>query len=361
MPDDNEAILAFMRKESIEAGLSFRFERAPDFFALPAAHSPQHSTWLVMREDRIVSIASVIVRPAYVDRKLTTVAYVGDLRQGRDRGAVGVWRVVAPAVLESIRREFAPALAYFSLLRDNRLARSSIVGSALGRRLGIQHFRGYRTVSVVGRLPWPRRRRFEIRRARGDDSEALRVFIDAQCRDLQLAPVFDRETWRQRLTDWPDFAIDSFLLAVDWQGAVVGCVAPWDCSRINRIVIDSLPRGAEALRRAINAASVVTRRPRIETGPSSHLPDLKLTHVFIKDRDPDIFAALLGVAFRALVDSRRYATLTFGLYDDDPLWGAVKGLIRTTVPMDVYVVPVGDDVGSSPEDRLWPGFESYLV
>ena len=352
-----------MREEGIEAGVSFRFERAPNFFALPAAHSPQHSTWLVTRGDRIVSIASIVVRPAYVDKKVTAVAYVGDLRQRRDRRAASIWRAAAPAVLESIRREFAPVLVYFSLLRDNRLARSSVLGSALGRRLGMQHLCGYSTVSVVGMLPWRnrRRRRFEIRRACRDDSEALRAFVDARSRDLQLAPVFDRETWQRRLTGWPDFGIDNFLLAVDRQGAVVGCAAPWDCSAINRIVIDSLPRGAEMLRRVLNAASVLTRRPRIETGPSSHLPDLKLTHVCIEDRDPEIFAALLTAAFRNLMDTRRYATLTFSLYDNDPLRAALKGLVLTTVPMDLFVAPIGADVRSLPDDASWPGFESYLV
>lgn len=362
-PDDNDAILAFMREEGMQAGMSFRFERAPDFFALHNAHSPDNATWLVTRHDRIVSITSVVIRSAYIDGSIGTVAYLADLRQTSGRGVSGLWRQVAIAVLDEIRRTYGATLAYCSILRDNHIALSSILDSRLGKRLGFGRLRSYRTVSVVGMLPWRRwgRRRFEIQRASNSDSEELRKFVDAQSRDLQLSPVFDPQTWLRRISDWPGFGIENFLIARDSRGDIVGCVAPWDSSAINRIVIDALPKRVELLRKALNAASVFTRRPQILVGASTHLPDLSLTHIHVKDRDPKIFAELLTVAFQEMIRTRRYATLTFCLYDDDPLWRALRNMISTTVPMNLYCMPLDDSAELTLNSDLWPGFESYLV
>ena len=347
----------------MQAGMSFRFERAPDFFALHNAHSADNVTWIVTREGSIVSIASVVIRPAYLDKSICNVAYLADLRQARGGGAAGSWRAVANAVLDEIRLEFSATLAYCSILRDNRLARTSILESPLGKRLGIDRLCGYRTVSVVGMFPWRRwhGRRHEIRRASLNDSEALREFVDTQSRDLQLSPVFEPQTWRRRMSGWPDFGIENFLIAIDQHDRIVGCVAPWDSSTINRIVIDTLPMRAELLRRVVNATSVFTGRPKISVGASTHLPDIALTHVRVKDRDPEIFAELLTVAFRNLIPKRRYATLTFSLYDNDPLWRALRNMIYTTVPMDLYCMPLNGIAALPRNNTLWPGFESYLV
>ncbi|MGB5326512.1 MAG: hypothetical protein WBN40_13985 [Pseudomonadales bacterium] len=352
-----------MREEGMQAGMSFRFERAPDFFALHNAHSPDNVTWIVTRQDSIVSIASVVIRPAYIDGSIGAVAYLADLRQTGGRNVSGLWRDVANAVLDEIRLNYSATLAYFSILRDNRIARSSILESRLGKRLGFYRLRGYRTVSVVGMLPWRRwrRRRFEIRRACRSDSEELREFVDAQSRDLQLSPVFDPQTWQRRIAGWPGFGIENFLIATDTRGHIVGCVAPWDSSAINRIVIDALPKRVEFLRRALNATSVITRRPQISVGASTHLPDMSLTHIRVKHRDPEVFAELLTVAFREMICTRRYATLTFCLYDEDPLWRALRNMISTTVPMDLYCVSLDESATPTQNNDLWPGFESYLV
>ena len=360
---DNDAILEFMRQQSMQAGLSVRFERSPDYFALLEAHSPDHLTWLAFDRGEIVAIASVVVREAYIDRSVRKVAYLADLRQLPRRGIAGLWRRFALLVLAEVRRQYGAEFAFFSILRDNKLARASILDSKIGSELGVRHLRAYSTVSIVGRLPWggSRRRNLTVSRAQVADSEALRSFIDDSCRQLQFAPVFDDGTWRRRTEGWPDFGIGDFLIARDAGGEISGCLAPWDASRINRIVIDTLPARAELLRRAANAMTLVTRRPRIGTGPDSQLPDLQLTHLHVKQRDPDVLAALLAVAHREAMRTRRYATLSFCIYDDDPLWRALTNTINNSVPMDLYWMPLASEVVPLANDDLWPGFESCLV
>jgi hypothetical protein len=362
-PGDNDAILGFMREQSMQAGLALRFERRPDYFALLAAHNPVHRTWVATVDTRIVAIASVVVRPAWVDRSIRTVAYLADLRQAAGRGSAGLWRRLAGTVLEEIRAEFGAQQLFFSILRDNRLARASILHSPLGKALHFRHLRGYCTVTLVGRIPWLHGARsgVRVRHASAADSESLRQFIDTCSRDQQLAPVFDPATWQHRLRNWPDFDIGRFLVAINAEDRITGCLAPWDSSSINRIVIESLPPGAELLRRAVNAVSRITRRPRIGIGATSHLPVAWLTHPCIPDRDPAVLAALLQVAWREMLHTRRHAALSLCLYDGDPLWRALRGMVRSAVPMDLYCVSL-DPAAQGPQDTsLWPGFEGYLV
>jgi len=362
-PDDNAAILDFMREQHMQAGLSLRFDRSPSYFALLEAHSPDHRTWIATVAGRIVAVASVVVRPAYLDRSVQTVAYFADLRQAAGRKLAGLWRSLAQRVVSEVRSELGATLAFCSILRDNRLARASILESPLGSRLGLRHFFGYRTVSIVGRLPRFRGRRGEVqvRPATQGDDESLRQFVDSESRELQFAPVFDRRTWQRRIETWPDFGIDNFLMATDARGGIVGCLALWDSSSVNRIVVGALPWRAEVLRRAVNATAILTRRPRIPVGPESHLPDLCLTHLRIANRDPVVFAALLDAALRAMRRMRRHATLSLCLYDGDPLWQSLRHTIHSSVAMDLYWMPLDGAVAPPSNSALWPGFENYLV
>ena len=351
-----------MRERSIDAGLSFRFDRSPDYFALHRAHAESHVTWLLLRRGTIVGTASAAIHDAYVDGAPLTVAYLADLRQAPDREVAGAWRAAAPAVLAELKHEFGAAFAFCSILRDNRIGLASILRTRPGQP-ALRHLAGYRTVSVVGMLPRLRRRRnnVEIRRATREDSEGLRFFADACSRRLQFSPVFDRSTWTKRTEGWPDFDIGNFYISCDRQNRIVGCLAPWDAAPINRIVIDRLPPAADAIRRAANAAAFVAGRPPIETGPGSHLKTVALSHLLIADRNPEVLTELVRAAYADLRRAGRHSIVSLCLYDGDPLAAALKGTLRFSVPMDVYYLPLDAAAGALQTSGAWPGFEHYLV
>src|SRR5262249_27669490 len=110
-----------------------------------------------------------------------------------------------------------------------------------------------------------------------------------------------------------------------------------------------------AMKWAFNALAPLIGKPRIETGPESILPDIYLSHVAIRDRRPDVFAALLDAAYRDLAATRRYATVSLCLFDDDPLWEAIRAYWHAAVPMDLF------QVAPSIDSARYPGFEIYLV
>ena len=59
--------------------------------------------------------------------------------------------------------------------------------------------------------------------------------------------------------------------------------------------------------------------------------------------------------------TRRYATMSLCLFDGDPLWRALRGTFRNSVPMDLLHLPVDRRLAPPADATLWPGFEHYLA
>jgi len=353
----------------MRAGLSLRFDRSPDYFALHKAHSEDHETWLLVTRDRILGIGSIVSRNAWVNGAIEPVIYLADLRLAPGRATAGLWRPLIRDVLRAARARTGAKLAYCSIIRDNKSARQAMLRDDRVDSTPFRHLSGYSSVAIIARKPGRRpNTRFAVQPATAGDTNRLQEFVAEQSRSTQFGVVFDDPSWSRRLVGWPDFGIGNFFIAHDKRGQIVGCVAPWNYASINRIVIERLPPVIDAVRMLCNVMAPLTRRPLIRVGARSSLPDAALTHVFVRDRDPSILSALLHRAVRQLFSTRRYATISLIIYDDDPLEPALRDFWCVRVPMDLYWVDVDRIEHPAAAAReldsgnyAWPGFESYLV
>lgn len=367
LPADNPSILDFCRQHAMQGALPLRFDRTPDYFALHRCHAGDHRTWLAEDLQGVVKgIASLVVRDGYLQDCVQPVAYLGDLRIVPDRRLSRVWMEEVRARLADLQHEAGVEHAYCCMIRDNRLATQSLLGSRRGGQLALTHWRGYSNVSVYGRRGWSKadgsRAADSIRvvRAQSHHADALRAFLDAESKAQPFGPVFSEQEFERRLRTWPDFGIASFLLALDSHGNLLGCVAPWNAGRIKRIVLEKLPPSLQAIRVAFNALAPALGRPKIAP-PGEALLDVYLTHLQVTQRDPTVFAALLDAAWTNL--RGQCALMQLCLYDDDPLWPALKRYRTTSVPMDLYTLSsagAAPAVDKTSEARI-PGFEIYLV
>ncbi len=361
--DDNDAILGFLSDHAMQAGLDLRFDRSPDFFALPIAHSPHNETWLGVDGGRLVGLGSCVFRDGYIDERIERVAYVGDLRVDSNRHVAGRWRARLAARLAEVGHTDGLRFGYCAVIRDNRLARNAVRRRHSGDALRFVHLRGYSNVSILARKPWakPIPKRVKMRRATVHDADQVRQFVDAESRRQSFGVVFDKEAWQRRLALWPDLGIERFVLAFDEPGRLVGCIAPWNYAALKRIVIDAMPAGVRALRGVYNLLAPLTGRPVLRGRPCV-VPDVALSHLTIADRDADVLAALLDAAWRDVASGRHFATATLCLYDGDPLWAAMDRFWYHAVPMDLYVVCLAQHADTAETLRArFPGFEIYLV
>jgi hypothetical protein len=362
---DNPRILAFQARHAMDGALPLRFDRAPDYFALHRCHAVDHRTWLAEDErGNVKGVASLVVRDAYLMERVQPVAYLGDLRLVPDRRLSRAWMEEVRARLEELKHEAGVQHAYCCMIRDNRLATQSLLGTRRPGKLALSHWRGYRNISVYGQRGWRGMPRatdpIRVVQAQPHHADALRRFLDAESAGQPFGCVFSETEFARRLQTWPDFCIESFLLALDTRGNLLGCVAPWDAGRIKRIVLERLPLSLQTVRLAFNALAPAFGRPRI-AAPGEALRDIYLTHLQVKQRDPAVFAALLDAAWARV--RGRYALMQLCLYDNDPLWPAMARYRSTHVPMDLYTLssanaaPAIDGTSAS---RI-PGFEIYLV
>ena len=362
---DNSRILDFQAQHAMQGALPLRFDRAPDYFALHRCHAIDHRTWLAENErGDMRGVASLVVRHGYLSGLVRPVAYLGDLRLVPDRQLSRAWMEEVRARLTDLEQEAGVQHAYCCMIRDNRLASQSLLGARRGGRLPLTHWRGYSNVSIYGQRGWRSAARtsdsLRIVQAQSHHADALRAFLDTQSADQPFGCVFSEDEFARRLQTWPDFGIESFLLALDARGNLLGCLAPWDAAQIKRIVLERLPRPIGALRLAFNAMAPVFGRPRI-AAPGQALRDIYLTHLQVRQRDPHVFAALLDAAWARV--RHEYALMQLCLYDDDPLWPAMTRYRSTRISMDLYTLSTA---GAAPpidaaSAALIPGFEIYLV
>ncbi|WP_447770569.1 hypothetical protein [Pseudomonas kilonensis] len=362
---DNLKLLDFQAQRAMQGGLPMRFDRGPDYFALHRCHATDHRTWIAESEEgELKGIASLVVRDGYLNGGIEPVAYLGDLRLVPDRRLSKSWMAEVKVRLEALAHETGAQHAYCCVIRGNRLAAHSLLGGRRANPLMLSHWRGYSNVSVYGQRGWSSAPRtlesVRIVRAQPAHTDALRAFLDSESAGQPFGCVFSEAQFSRRLDTWPDFGIESFLLALDARNNVLGCVAPWDAGRIKRVVVEKLPLSHQALRLAFNACAPVLGRPAI-AAPGEALQDIYLTHLQVRQRNPHIFAALLDAAWVRV--RGQYALMQMCLYDNDPLWAAMNRYRSVTIPMDLYTAPcVGSASALAPVDAARiPGFEIYLV
>jgi hypothetical protein len=165
---------------------------------------------------------------------------------------------------------------------------------------------------------------------------------------------------RRRLATWPGLRIESFHVAEDRAGALVGVVAPWDASPVKQTVIESYGGTMVRVRAVHDVAARLLRRPLLPK-PGEPLAYRYLTHLAVPSEDPEILRALLESAYG---EARRDGmhSLTACAPVNDRLDAAYDGFLRTDIRAGLYVVtlpdtPVPDALRTGP----MPGFEMALV
>lgn len=361
---DNERILAFQAEHAMQGSLPLRFDRGPDYFGLLNCHSQDHRTWLAQAEDGapLKGLASLVVRPGYLQGVAQPVAYLGDLRATPNRQLSRSWMDFVQVQLAELGRADGVRHAYCCLIRDNLLARRSLLTGSRRNKLGFTHWHGYSNISIYSArsLSGPANPAgLRIVRASAEHLEALCAFLDKESREQPFGSVFSQEEFSRRLQTWPDFGIASFMLALDRPGNIVGCVAPWDASSIKRIVLERLPPNLQAARLGFNLLSPFLGRPPIAAAGQA-LNEMYLTHVQISKRDPAIFSLLLDAVWRSI--RRDCALLQLCLFDGDPLWRSMQRFRFADIAMDLYTLATrqADNPPADLAGRI-PGFEIYLV
>ncbi len=293
-------------------------EREPRFLALNELQGDPR--FVAVAEDcdgAVVGCAAAAAREVYVDGRPARAVYVGDLRVApRARHSMLLAR------LHSFLVERVEAcgvdLGYCSIVEGNRGAEA-----LRGGRRGVPLYRPIGRIRVVAvSAPANRRTRaIVIDAARHDDIADLSRVLDAFNARHDFAPVWSEPKLERAFRDTPGLSLERMLVARE-RGAIVGALAAWDQSALQRRRVLAYHGAAVAYRRWHDVRALLRGRPFLPR-PGELLRELHVTHVAIASDRPDVFAALLDEAWRRFAQG--YHFLTFGLAEGHPLLAGLDG------------------------------------
>jgi hypothetical protein len=330
---DDPELRRLLRENPMDGQLALTLEREPSFFLASSIEGDLCETVVARAGDgRLAGMASRSVRAAWLDGREARLGYLSQLRV--DREARDGMTVLG--LLEALEAVDDVPFHFTTVFEDNRAMRRAIE----------RDFPGKPTFRPLGRfwsimIPLWRRRRPRLPQGigllRGTDEllpEVARCLQRNYAR-YQLAPV-----WRvEELADparCRGLHPGDFHLAVRG-GAVVGCLAVWDQRGFKQTVVRAYPEAIGRLRGAWNLAARLTRWPRLPA-PGEELPHAYLSHLAVDDDDPEVFLALVGRAYDALVGSD-LAGLAIGLAERSPLRPRLCASFRMIAqPIIVYLV-----------------------
>ncbi|HEY0710674.1 MAG TPA: hypothetical protein VGG33_27975 [Polyangia bacterium] len=310
--DDNERILAFYKKLSMQGGaFNILFLKDPDYFRYLAYESANHAVAIVEDDaGTLEGMFTFAARPCYVDGRREGMVHVSDLRfaRSRDRKTKFDWKLFGRDLCADVAKidDFGGARYVLgSFVMANKRAREAIASQKTP--FDISPIANYKMVNIFARRPLKRMGLggkmngvgdFHVAVSRGTeaDREPLRAFLDKQHRRRALGFVFEGpdDELTRRLKTWDGFSMGSFFLARDGAGKIIGCFAPWDISPGRRIVIDKFPKALAA------AASVL--RPLIKKVPRPG-DELRILYLTTQEIDLDLTRAQRNLVFRSLLDA----------------------------------------------------------
>ncbi|MCA9573978.1 MAG: hypothetical protein R3B40_28395 [Polyangiales bacterium] len=304
---DNATILELYRRLSMQGGVfNIQFVKDPDYFRFLRYEGPEHFVLLIENSEGVAEgMATLVMRPGYVGDDVEWVGHWSDLRfiRGRDRRSRFDWKAFMAAVCEhghEVEGWHGCKHWLGSFVMANERARAAF--TAQDTPFDITNVASYQMVNLLAHRPFGRSKLRQLRRgsavhvrkANTRDIEALRSFLDTQSRKRALGYVYEGEydELSRRLQSWDDFSIESFYLAEDDRGKLLGCFAPWDLSPGRRIVVDDFPTSVRM------AAGVARGLGKAVPKPGDELRILYLTtqeidHTLSPSDRRAVFAALL--------------------------------------------------------------------
>lgn len=360
---DNARLCELFKSVSMQADLHLCVERDPDFFALYDLQKARQRviTWRV--GGQVEGVAGLLGRDCMLFGARTPTGYMGDLRYSPAiRGGRVLGEYMAPAFRDALA-DFGCEVMYTAVITSNKAAVGALVRRSekypdkpfytLVRRFTIL------SVQFTGRRK-PLRSDFSVRRARDEDIPAIVERLAADHAQRPFGYLFDEELLRFRLDAWPDFSIESFFLAFDKSGRLVGLTAPWDAFTIKRFRVLGYYNRMRWIKLGFNGLARLLRWQRLPQA-GDVFRYLYLTHTSVRDEDPAVLASLLDAVYQAYY-GQGYHFFSACLLEDDPMAHAFKGYRSNGLPAALFAVSeAGHRYNTIDFGRGRPGLEMALV
>jgi hypothetical protein len=355
-PADERALRTFFNQHQMSTKkISLQYERGPDFFAMMNARGHKSLTFVYENADGALrGVASISYRDGYVDGKLQTVGYLGDLRIAMDRHILREWKKLYAEIvnLSPELEDTGHATHYLTAVIDeNNLARRTLVRNTVGG-LAYNPLVPYRMVNIFKMRPWAKSlslKKFKLEPLRAQTVNEAQEFLNREHSSRYFG---EHNELRRRLEVWPNFSFGNCTIVRDLKGNIRGFCGYWDNSTLKRTRIFYHSRQLKFLSHALNLP---------KDGQELHF--MYMTNFCVdaslprKDRDL-VGQALFDEGYTRFLSSP-CNFLSFCEFSIERWSSARRRYLYFTTPMQLYTVTASPKIEPLPTRP--PGFEMAIV
>lgn len=297
--EDDPELKRFFASQVVRGLYSYRMTRPKSFFDQYKLTTDDFYTFVLKdQSSQIHAMASVLFKKAYVNDQEQTVGYLTDLRVSSSRKATLIWAKEFVPAFEQVRDERQCQF----LFSDLELFESKAYNLLLRRRqpdhrLPRYHlFRKFNLVAIYGRFLFADQPLSSIQIGHGleSDIEEICQYLKEKSVRRPLRYNLTPEILKNRIDSWPNFNIENFLLARDRNQKLIGCMAPWDNSSVQQIVVEKY-HGKSFQYYSTSRTLALMGMARPLPAPGQAFRPKHITHSACDN--PDIFYSLLSYAY----------------------------------------------------------------
>ncbi len=348
---DAQELSDFFKKFPLASPVEIRVDRQGLFFTPYEIQSPDYITYCLRDETtrELFGVATFVAQEIWLEGIPTRVIFARDLRISPVREAIIGWTKFFLPVFEEIRRELR-AHHVFSIINRYELQALNAFVRPRARRRPMPSYHLYRRMYLVtlhGQFPWCNPALKTIRIVRGHEiaHDKWITYLTEKSIHRELGRNWNPKVFAENMKRWPGLDPMRFLVALDGEGKVVGCCAPWTSAGVEELIPVSYNLVSHNFRQFLKFGSLLgwTRKltKPIHRLSSPGILDFDyLTHLYADNAD--IFAALL---FKAYEKTRKSAFLVYAQTRSDLHLRKPPGWVGNEIPFGIYcMVPPGEDV-----------------
>lgn len=334
---DDEDLKTFFNQQTIAGLFDYQIQRPNSFFDHYKLTTDDFETFM-LKDDagNIQAIVSILFKKAYINHQEQTVGYVTDLRVARSREATLNWaQTFMPAVQEARRSRECEYI--FSDLEQYESKASNLLLRRRNRDIKLPRyhlFQKFFLCVVYGKRFFADKplSSIKIDYGRTEDLSSISRYLREKSVRRPLRYNLTEEELERRCRSWPNFSAQNFLVARNNQGEIIGCMAPWNNSDVQRIVPQKYHDKSFRVYSTSKTLSLLSlTRPLPNEGNAFRVKHI--THSACNN--PDIFYSLLS---RAYDDCQNKELIVYPNYIGDYSTRPPASFVSVKIPYGFYTL-----------------------
>ena len=333
---DDEELRLFFNKQILSGYYDYQLIRPHSFFDQYKLTTNDFVTYFLRNEkNEIHATASILFKKAYINHQKQTIGYVTDLRISSSLLTTFSWTKILLTIGKA-KEERGCQYLFSDLDQSKNRAYDKLWQNQNQNKnqwIPRYHlFRKFFLVAIYGQNFFHHKplKSIKIEYAREKDITAICSYLQEKSVGRPLRYSIEPEELGRRCKQWPDFSIKSFLIARNNKGDIIGCMAPWNNSKLQKIIpIRYHGKSFQVYSTSKTLSFFSITRPLPKENES--LKAKYITHGAYDN--PDIFYSLLVQAYE---DCKNKEILIYPNYAGDYMTRPPRSFISFKIPHGFY-------------------------